>query len=903
MKLKFTTFLALLLLCGSIIAMSAANVSAQRPATGKKTATTKTTTATTKTTADEQAAPATGTAANEETLKTELDAIVLLAPAERAERLQAFLKKRPSQTLRLRAQEQLTSARAALGDEKLRTGDRRAGVELFRLAVTEAPPEMSDKLFVEVLSQLPANLYLLHESDAAFDLARRLEQKVSDNAPRLLSIVTFYLGVEQPDDAARVAEAAIKLKPDVAIAHQALATARRMALRLDDAATEYARAHELDPSSKSARLSLADLRRATGKPDDALALYREQLALDAKDAAARAGVVLSLFDAGKREEAEKELQSALEESPDNLPLLVGAAYWYAAHDGAGSGGGAGSSSSNARGVELAERAVALEPRFHWVWARMTLARALLAQKRPLDAERALRPALALGQFPTLNYELASVLAAAGLYDEAATELSRSFNLRGDGELEAQLAGRVRAHAKTFTELLAPERRASLFQFTAADTDENARQLRALLAFTFATSVKAEVEGTIVFDEKGALAAANDFASGADEMRAFRQLYAANRMSQIGINWGAVVELTESAKSGVESALDAPSASVAAFADELRDMRAQAIAQGATTTAPNVSRDLLSKVMRGRIEDLGGYALYNQGNVAEAVVRLRRAVSVMPENSPWARTALWHLGTALDASGNQKDALATYIKGYKIAPDPARRLVVEALYRKMNNSLDGLDKLLNETPAPVATNVSTEPATVASPPPTNLSSPASASKTTNPTTTNTPANVEASAAPTQTPAPAIVPAATPSETVPAPTPEATPAAAATTTPTPDASPTPQAAAMPETKQPPGQQKGIGDSCTASVSESAVELGKNGGSATLMVSLENYGAATKPRIEAATLNWSDIVVLAEPHAAADGNTYKFTITSTSQKAGTFSVSFTTPCGKRAVTVNVK
>ncbi len=884
MKLKPTTLFALVLLCGSFIAAPAI-ASAQRQTPGKKAVTTTKTTAT-----GEQPAPA--DAAGEEALKAELDGIVSLAPVERVARLQAFLKKRPSQTLRVRAQEQLTSARAALGDEKLRTGDRRAGVELFRLAVTEAPAGMSDKLFVEVLSQLPANLYLLNERDAAFDLIRRLEQKVSGNPARLLSLATFYLGVEQADDAARVAEAAIKLKPDVAVAHLALATARRMALRLDEAAAEYARALELDPASKSARLSLADLRRATGKPDAALALYREQLPADVKDGTARSGVVLSLFDAGRREEAEKELQLALEERPDNLPLLVGAAYWYAAHEG------------GARGVELAERAVALEPRLRWVWARITLSRALLTQRRPLDAERALRPARQLGQFPTLDYELASVLAAAGLYEEAAEELSRSFNLRG-GELEAQLAGRVRAHAATFTELLAPERRAGLFQFAPADTDENARQLKALLAFTLAT----RAGSTSTIDEKEALAAANDFAAGADEMRAFRQLYAASRLTQRGINWQAVVDLTEGAKGGVEAALNAPSASVAALADELREVRARAIAQGATTTAPNVPRDLLSKILRGRIEDLGGYALYNQGNVAEAVVRLRRAVSVTPENSPWARTALWHLGTALDAGGNQKDALAAYVKGYKLAPDPSRRLVVEALYVKINKSPDGLDKLLGESLTSAATGGGGRATSVPSPATTagdatNTAAPATNTEAALTTQTSTPSPVPAATAtPAQDATPAeVAPVTTPAETAPVPAPATVTASSsgATSTASPAPQATPEAMPAPKTVQ---KQKGIGGSCVVSISESSVQMSRNGGSATLTLTLENYAAATRPRINVATLNWADIVVLAEPHADSDGNVYKFTITSTSQKAGAFAVNFTTPCGKREVTVSVK
>ena len=259
--------------------------------------------------------------AGEDAKKTELDEIVKLGASERIERLQAFVKANTDSPSLLRAQELLTSARAALGDERLRGGDRAAGVELFRAAVSEAPQAMSDKLFVEVVSQLPANLYVLGERDAAFELARAVEARAAGSAQRLLFVATFYLGVEQPDEAARVAESALALQPDSAAAHQTLGTAYRYSLRLDDAASEFTRAHELDPNSASARRILAELRRATGKPEEALALYREQLAAEPQDANARTGLVLSLFDAGKRDEAERELQSALTGEAKDLPLL------------------------------------------------------------------------------------------------------------------------------------------------------------------------------------------------------------------------------------------------------------------------------------------------------------------------------------------------------------------------------------------------------------------------------------------------------------------------------------------------------------------------------------------------------------------------------------------------------
>ncbi|MFL6257363.1 MAG: tetratricopeptide repeat protein, partial [Pyrinomonadaceae bacterium] len=316
--------------------------------------------------------------ADEDALKAELDEVLKLDAATRVERLTAFVKANPDSPQTLRAQELLTSARAALGDERLRAGDRAAGIELFRTAVAEAPATMSDKLFAEVVSQLPANLYVLGERDAGLELARAVEARAEGSAPRLVSVASFYLSIEQPEEAARLAQAAVTLKPDMAATHQALGVAYRFSLKLDEAAAEFARAAELDPQSASSRRALAELRRATGKAEEAAALYKELLAANAQDANARAGLVLSLFDAGRREEAERELQPALTGEARDLPLLVGASYWYTAHGDA------------ARALELAEKAITFEPRYSWAWARIAQGCALLALKRPLEAERAFR---------------------------------------------------------------------------------------------------------------------------------------------------------------------------------------------------------------------------------------------------------------------------------------------------------------------------------------------------------------------------------------------------------------------------------------------------------------------------------------------------------------------------------
>jgi tetratricopeptide (TPR) repeat protein len=610
---------------------------------------------------------------NPEDEKEEVELTLTKPVVERIELLKTFIATRPKSVAVRRAQELVVSARATLGDQKLQAGDIPGGLEQFQLALSEAPTDMSDRLFTEVIARIPMNLFLRGQREAALQAARRVEALAKLNPVRLLAVTQFYLGIEDVKEANRLAELTVQNSPEVASAHQALGAARHIALRLEDAEAEYAKAVTLNPKLASAKLSLADLKRASGKSEEALTLYREVIDADPKNNAARAGVVLSLLELGKQEEAVQEIKATLQEpeKANNLPLLVGAAYWFMARGDA------------ARALDLAQKAVAIEPRYSW--AQIAYARALVADKRPLDAERVLRFARNYSRFPTLDYELASVLASVGLYDEAAAQLANSFSLK-DGQIETKLAGRLPAKAASFTELLAPERRAAIFQNKAADSDANAKMLKALLTFTNALNAERRAPAE---DDLATLA--QEFITGDDPMRTYRQVYVASKFLKKGVALSTVLDLMENATTGVEAALDVPAATVAVQAEELADMRARALSQGGTPSVPNAPRTALSGLLRGKIEDIAGLALFNLDKPDDAVLRFRRAVSSAPEGTPLWRSSLWHLGGALEASGKGDQALLFYIKSYVAGtPDVARRSVIENLYKKVNGTLDGLD---------------------------------------------------------------------------------------------------------------------------------------------------------------------------------------------------------------------
>jgi tetratricopeptide (TPR) repeat protein len=312
-------------------------------------------------------------------------------------------------------------------------------------------------------------------------------------------------------------------------------------------------------------------------------------------------------------------------------------------------------------------------------------------------------------------------------------------------------------------LLAAERRASIYQPKAADSVANSKSLTNLLALDSALTEKAGES----LNETSASQAARDFASGDDAMRAYRQLYAASRLLRKQIGLSAALELVEEAKTGLDAALEVSVVTTAVQADEFRSLRAQAIASGNVPDIADAPRTALSSIMRGRIEDLTGWILFNQDKYPEAITHLKTAADILPNGTPAWRTTTWHLGVAYEQTGKNEEALDNYIKSFNSGErDPIRRSVIERLYRKVNGSLDGLDAKIG--PA-VATSGSTSDSS---------SNPVASSKTTeskpSESATTTPVTTEASApketAQTETTKPEAAPI-TPSE--PTPTPSATP----------------------------------------------------------------------------------------------------------------------------------
>lgn len=827
---------------------------------------------------------------------------------DRIGEIKKYLAAFPKTKRQAEALETILKLRADIGTERLLAGDLDNAAKLFKAGAAEAPKPVADQLFNDTLVKFPANLFFRGKQDEAIDIAKTIEERVDTNPTQLITIANFYLSVENGEEAKRVAENIIKIAPASAVAYQTLALANRMQFKLEDSAAAYAKALELDPESLIARHGLAEMKRSLGKSVEAVTLYQEILAKDAANAPAKTGLILSLFDAGKRADAETELKASLDANAGNVILLAGLAYWYAAN------------SIGDKAVEYGQKAVASDPRY--IWSHIAMARGFLLLDKPLDAERTLMAARKHGNFPTLEYEIATMRASAGLYREAADSLDRMFVMK-DGQVATDLGLRVPVQADTFIKLIEDERRASIFAPTSADTLENSTRLRALFEFTNAVNAS---------DADAAGKYADAFVGGGDRMRTHRQLFVASHLVAKKLAPAKVLELTKSAVTGVDAGLDVKHATVAVLADEIYQPRSLAAARNEYVQAADLPRATLLAIVRGRIEELSGAAFSQMDNRDESIVRFKRAIGVLPAESAWWRSTMWRLAGVYEAAGNNAEALDTYYKSYRAGtPDPIKYAVIESLFKRVNGNTDGLELKIGANPLKAVSGQAV--AQVPTPEPTPLPTP-------EPSPT-IPANIPIKAVSTPTPDQTPVPEPTvPSipakseptaEPTPGPTPESTPEIVADPTlpVLPDATPTPaprpketslfppvvitipaaQKTVEGEVKPTPAPvaSKKIPDEttvaikpCTVTSSEPSITLQKAGSELAIIIGTETDEDLSA--MTAVSSSPNDVEVRRQEIAAIKGRAL-FVVRTANGKAGLYQITFSVPCGKKDVEVRVR
>ena len=346
-------------------------------------------------------------------------------------------------------------------------------------------------------------------------------------------------------------------------------------------------------------------------------------------------------------------------------------------------------------LKQAQQAVAaallVEPRYSW--ARIAAAEVDLANGRYFEAERNLIAARSYANFPTLYFTLGKLYLAVEDFDGALEQFSKAFDYSPQGRFTAKLGGAFDAQADNLKELLSREHQAAIFLAEPPTKGETFKIAEALVRFNSSLrAIKAAMNSSSTGETgdgvKGAAEnaaearrghvemmerAAMEFIEAEGSRRSFRMLSVAERLAQAGVSTGLAVELAEQALGLAQTATEA---------------------EGSLREYPNYDRNGRLAIFRGRSLSAKGWALFKAGKNQEAAAALTESTQVYG-SLPEGRRALWRLATVKETQGELKEALDLYIAGYE-APGSGSELdraVIESLYRKINGSLDGLDKRL------------------------------------------------------------------------------------------------------------------------------------------------------------------------------------------------------------------
>ncbi|HEX4949044.1 MAG TPA: tetratricopeptide repeat protein [Blastocatellia bacterium] len=617
-------------------------------------------------------------------------------PAARLEALQKFLQAQPDAPQADAARAELTRVYAYLGETQLGEKNVDGAIQNFKQAIAAFPKQVDDKFFEEVALRIPLAVSVRGYRTEAILLARAMEARFGAEANRLASLGEFYLSLEAPTEALRALHSATKLTPDNARIYRLLGAAHRVNLNLDKAAEQFTAAIKADPKDSRAYFELANLQRARGRYEVAINLYNHQLSLEPEHAPSIKGLALCHIAQGKEDRANELLAQAAKVTNTDLArdyyLQTQLALAYLARGNV------------AKARQAANAALAAEPRFSW--ARIAAAEVELAEGKYFEAERNIIAAMKYADFPTLHFTLGKIYLAVEDFEGALEEFGKAFSFKA-GKFHTRLGGVQEISEDTVAELLATERQASLFQAEPITTDVEFKLAENLARFD--TAIRraklsvSQLPSALILNQKNNQVAvteiektAENFVETEGSRKPYRWLYAAERLTQAGQALETAVKLTDEALDAAEAAT-APEGS-------LRDY-------------PNYDRDGRLRVFRGRALTLRGRALIKLNRPAEAITTLEQAIEsygpVLERNR-----AQWQLALAKESAGQAREALDLYIAAYE-PPDKSsvgadlNRTVIEALYRKVNGSLDGLNERIGKArEAALAANANSLPLSVA-----------------------------------------------------------------------------------------------------------------------------------------------------------------------------------------------
>jgi tetratricopeptide (TPR) repeat protein len=637
-------------------------------------------------------------------------------PSDRISALEKFIVTQRGSDVQ-QAKELLLREYTLRGEQHLREGSPQNAAKDFEAVLRLAPEKINDKFFDQYIFPMPVAMSAFGFRAESVDLMRSFEKRFETDANRMVQIGFFYVQIEAPLEAVRVLEQTVKLAPGDHRAHNALGSAYLINLRLNDALAEFEKALDLNASDEFANLNIANILRSMGDFERAEQFYRKHIKLKDKDSEAHGGLAITLFALGRNEQAQREMQIAMEIDSNDYRVLTQLAFFFL----------------NRRKPDMArpliDRAARIVPRFAWV--HIAKANADLLENKYGDSLSTMITAQEYGQFATMNFELIKMLMAVDGYDQALNIMSKAFTVTPEGEFETMLGGVSKARSQRLDLLIERERQASLFLNESPTTTLQFRLAEALgkidRYLEIASTAKKQASGgsgaakpkrPVAGATKGAksgkgneeeavvatrprraasetpsaneplsagrdaglqgmdelLRAVTTFTSLDDGRQPFRMIWVARRLTEQGIALDAAEQLARRALAMAESATEPD--------NSMRD-------------APLLDREGRRGVFLGRVYDVLGWALFKKGDTRNAIANLTKSVeSYLP--SAERKTALWHLAVATEEAGDNKNALEFYIASFEAgsSSEKIRKAQIENLYKKVNGSLAGLEERLN-----------------------------------------------------------------------------------------------------------------------------------------------------------------------------------------------------------------
>lgn len=605
-------------------------------------------------------------------VRHQLDQILtVIEPAERIVALENFINAHANDALAAIALEEIIRSRAQMAEQQLAENNIARALELFHRAAAQLPEKISDQFFEVTVARMPFAISARGYRAEAIAFARLLEERFTKEPLRLGALGEFYLNLEAAHEAIRALETAIKLAPDEIRLLRPLAVAYRMGLRLDDAQKKLQQIIALDRDDHSAYVDLGNLARARGDYAEAERLYRSQLRINAQNLTALKGLALTELAQGRENQAEVEFEKIREfkgsdEIDRDLHLQTQMAFYYLAQN------------KLEAATQAVVRALAIEPRYSW--GRIAAAEIDLAEGRIFEAEQHLLAALRNADFATLRFALGKLYLTVEDFDGALEQLMHITRARD-------------FDADSIQELLARERQAAIFLATPLSSGEQFAFAAALVQFDKRLSdlKPAGVEGASAVRRSRAARsnheveleqAVNAFVDAEATRRAFRALYVAQRLAQSSVALPLALKL----------------------ADRALDLAETAVApDGALRDYPNYDREGRLRIVRGRALDIRGWALSQMKRHKEAVISLTEAIEAYG-GLPEGKRAMWRLGMVKELVGEPRAALDLYLAAYEpptgASATDIKRSVIEALYRKVHGSLDGINERLGSIPTHV-----------------------------------------------------------------------------------------------------------------------------------------------------------------------------------------------------------